>query len=57
MIENKRYKLPVAERVTGMKCTVGKQTVIMQCLSMVTQTYCGDHFEMYKNTESLCCVK
>ena len=20
------------------------------------QTYCGDHFEMYRNIESLCCV-
>ena len=23
---------------------------------MVNQTYCGDHFEIYKNIESLCCV-
>ena len=40
MIENKRYKLPVAKCVTGMKCTVREiQSVIMWYLSMVT--YCN----------------
>ena len=46
--------------VTGIKCTVwGIQSVITQYLCMVTYrnlTQLGDHFEMYRNIKSLCCV-
>ena len=42
----------------GMKCTVwGIQSGIMCYLYMVTAcgwTYCGDHFDMYSDTKSLC---
>ena len=43
-----------------MKCTVwGLQSITMEYLCMMTdgnQTYHSDHFEMYRNIESLCCV-
>ena len=36
------------------------QSITKQYLCMVidgNQTYCGDHFEMYRNTESPCHIK
>ena len=43
-----------------MKCTMWRVwSIIMKYLCMVTddnQTNNGDHFEMYRNIESLCCV-
>ena len=44
-----------------MRCTVwGMQLITMLHICMMTddnQTYHGDHFEMYRNTEALCCIK
>ena len=46
--------------VLGMTSTVwGIQSVTMQYLFMVTDyiyTYSGDHFEMFRNIELLCCI-
>ena len=53
-----RYTVIKTQSVTGMKyIACGIQSIIMQYLCMVTggsQTYCGDHFEMYKNIKSRC---
>ena len=44
-----------------MRCTVwGMQLIIMLHICMMTddnQTDHGDHFEMHRNTEALCCIK